>query len=46
MQAALDLARTFNVSPYLVECLEITQKDIDGIFGKEKEKQEHLSKWF
>ncbi len=46
MQAALDLARTYNVSSYLLENLEIVEKDIQSIFGKEKEKQEALRKWF
>lgn len=46
MEAALKLARTYNVSDYLLECLELTQMDIDSIFGKEKEKQEALGKWF
>jgi len=46
MQPALDLARTYNVSPYLLECLELTQTDIQSIFGKEKEKQEALVNWF
>ena len=46
MQAALDLARTYHVSPYLLENLEIVEKDIQSIFGKDKEKQEALVKWF
>ncbi len=46
MQAALDLARNYHVSPYLLENLEIVEKDIQSIFGKEKEKQEALKKWF
>lgn len=46
LESALNLARTYNVSPYLLESLEITEKDIEGIFGKEKEKQEALAKWF
>ena len=43
MEAALNLARTYNVSPYLLENLEIVQLDIESIFGKEKEKQMKLS---
>ncbi len=46
MQAALDLARNYHVSPYLLENLEIVEKDIQSIFGKDKEKQEALAKWF
>jgi DNA polymerase II large subunit len=46
LESALNLARTYDVSAYLLESLEITEKDIEGIFGKEKEKQEALAKWF
>lgn len=46
LATALELARTYKVSSYLLECLELVQKDIDVIFGKEKEKQEALAKWF
>ncbi|MEK6811173.1 MAG: DNA polymerase II large subunit [Nanoarchaeota archaeon] len=42
MGAALNLARTYKVSPYLLENLEIVQGDIWSIFGKEKEKQAKL----
>jgi DNA polymerase II large subunit len=43
MESALNLARTYKVSPYLLENLEIVQLDIESIFGKEKEKQMKLS---
>lgn len=46
MGPALDLARTYHVSPYLLENLELTEKYIQSIFGREKEKQEALAKWF
>jgi DNA polymerase II large subunit len=46
LAAALDLARTYKVSPYLLECLERAERDIQSTFGKEKEKQEALGKWF
>jgi len=46
MQGALDLANKFNVSSYLLECLELAKKDIESIFGRDKEKQESISKWF
>ncbi|OIO81510.1 DNA polymerase II large subunit [Candidatus Pacearchaeota archaeon CG1_02_32_132] len=45
LQKALDLAKNYGVSDYLVECLELTEKDIQSMFGKEKEKQEGLGKW-
>jgi DNA polymerase II large subunit len=43
LQASLDLARTYNVSPYLLENIEIVEKDIESIFGKDKEKQTTLN---
>lgn len=46
MQPALELARKYKVSPYLLESLELTEMYIESIFGKEKEKQEALSKFF
>jgi len=46
MQKALHLAHTYGVSEYLKECLDLVQRDIESIFGKEKEKQEALGKWF
>ncbi|MEK6854722.1 MAG: DNA polymerase II large subunit [Nanoarchaeota archaeon] len=46
MKPALELARTYNASPYLLESLELTEMYIQSIFGKEKEKQEALGKWF
>jgi DNA polymerase II large subunit len=46
MQPALDLARTYGASAYLLENLELTEMYIHSIFGKEKEKQEALGKWF
>ncbi|MDO8564109.1 MAG: hypothetical protein Q7R87_03810, partial [Nanoarchaeota archaeon] len=42
MQPALDLAKRYNVQPYLLESLELTEMYIYSIFGKEKEKQETL----
>jgi DNA polymerase II large subunit len=45
MQPALELARTYSASPYLLESLELTEKYIESIFGKEKEKQEALAMW-
>jgi DNA polymerase II large subunit len=46
MKPALELARTYNASKYLLESLELTEMYIESIFGKEKEKQEALEKWF
>jgi DNA polymerase II large subunit len=46
MQRSLDLAYEYEVSDYLKESLELTEMYIHSIFGKEKEKQEALGKWF
>ena len=46
MQPALTLARKYEVSEYLKESLELTEGYIQSIFGREKEKQEALGKWF
>jgi DNA polymerase II large subunit len=46
MQPALELARKYHVSLYLLESLELTEMYIQSIFGKEKEKQESIGKWF
>jgi len=46
MELALYLAEKYNLSPYIKQSLELTQRYIDGIFGKEPEQQEALAKWF
>ena len=46
LKPALDLARKYEVSDYLMESLELTEMYIQSIFGKDKEKQEALAKWF
>ena len=46
MKPSLELASKYQLSPYLVQSLELLQKRIESVFGKEKEKQEGLVKWF
>lgn len=46
MKPALELANKYSVGNYLLESLELTEMYINSIFGKEKEKQESLGKWF
>ena len=46
MQPALDLAREYGTSAYLLESLELTEMFIQSIFGREKEKQTGLGEWF
>ncbi len=45
LEPALELAKKYNLSPYIKQNLELTKRYIDSIFGKETEKQEGLGKW-
>ena len=42
---SFSLARQFELPPYLVQTLEITRRRIEGVFGKDKEKQSGLGGW-
>ncbi len=46
LEPALDLAKKYNLSPYIRQSLELTKRYIDSVFGKEAEQQEALEKWF
>lgn len=46
MQPSLDLAKNYNISPYLRQTLILLKNRIETFFGKEDEKQEGLKKWF
>ena len=46
LEPALELAEKYNVPAYLKQSLELTKSYIESIFGREKEKQEGLGKWF
>jgi DNA polymerase II large subunit len=46
MELATELVNRYNLSDYLKQSLELTQRYIDSVFGKELEKQEALGKWF
>ncbi|MFT4303293.1 MAG: DNA polymerase II large subunit [Candidatus Woesearchaeota archaeon] len=43
---SLELAHTYDVPAYLKQTLELTKDRVDSLFGKDKEKQEGLSKFF
>jgi DNA polymerase II large subunit len=43
---AISLAEKYNVPSYLKQTLTLLQRRIEAVFGKEKEKQEGLGKWF
>jgi len=46
MEPALSLAEKYDLPPYLRQDLELTQKRIESVFSKDKDKQEGLGKWF
>ncbi len=46
LEPAISLAEKYVVSPYIISVLEITKQRIADVFGKEKDRQEGLGKWF
>jgi len=46
LEPALQLAEKYKVPPYIKQSLLLAKRYIESIFGKEKEKQEALEKWF
>ncbi len=46
LEPAIQLATKYNVPNYLRQSLELTKSSIESIFGRDKEKQEALVKWF
>ncbi|MFP4402976.1 MAG: DNA polymerase II large subunit [Candidatus Woesearchaeota archaeon] len=46
LEPSLSLAKNYNVSKYLQQSLELLNQRVDEVFGREKEKQEGLGKWF
>ncbi|MDD5331237.1 MAG: DNA polymerase II large subunit [Candidatus Nanoarchaeia archaeon] len=43
---SLELAKKYELPAYLQQSLELLQRRIESVFGKEPEKQEGLKKWF
>src|SRR3989338_3822830 len=46
LEPAISLAEKYNLPPYLKQTLEITRRNVESIFGREKEKQTGLGAWF
>ncbi len=46
LEPAIQLATRYAVPAYIKQSLELTKGYIESIFGREKEKQEALQKWF
>ncbi len=43
---SISLAEKYNVAPYVRQTLELTKRRVEGVFGKDKEKQTGLGAWF
>ncbi|MBW2977972.1 DNA polymerase II large subunit [Candidatus Woesearchaeota archaeon] len=46
LEPSMSIANKYDVPPYLKQSLELIQRRIEAVFGKDKEKQEGLGKWF
>jgi len=46
LEPAISLADKYGVPAYMKQSLELIKRRIEDVFGKEKEKQEGLGKWF
>ena len=46
LEPSLGLAEKFELPAYLRQTLELTKMRIESVFGKDKEKQEGLGRWF
>jgi len=46
LEPALELAKKYDLDPYLQQVLSLVKGYIDSIFGKEKEKQSGLDEYF
>jgi len=46
LDPAISLAEKYDLPPYLQQTLTLLQRRIEGVCGKEKEKQTGLGKWF
>lgn len=46
LEPSISLAEKYNLSPYLKQSLELLKRRIESVFGKEREKQLGLGKWF
>lgn len=46
LEPSISLANKYNLPDYLKQNLELTKQRVESVFGKEKDKQEGLAKWF
>ncbi len=46
LEPSISMAKMYNLPAYLIQTLELTQQRIESVFGRDKDKQEGLGKWF
>ncbi|MEK6892394.1 MAG: DNA polymerase II large subunit, partial [Nanoarchaeota archaeon] len=46
LEPAISLSDKYNLPPYLKQVLQLTKDRVEGVFGKDKDKQEGLGRWF
>ncbi|HLC99001.1 MAG TPA: DNA polymerase II large subunit [Candidatus Nanoarchaeia archaeon] len=46
LEPSISLANKYDLPPYLKQSLDLLKMRIESVFGKEKERQEGLGKWF
>ena len=46
LQHSINLSNEYNVPPYICQTLDILKRRVEGVFGKEKEKQAGLNQFF
>lgn len=46
LEPSISLSQKYGLPPYLKQTLELTKDRVEGVFGKEKDKQEGLNRWF
>ncbi len=46
LEPAISLSDKYNLPPYLKQTLVLTKDRVEGVFGRDKERQEGLGRWF
>jgi DNA polymerase II large subunit len=46
LEPAISLSEKYNLPPYIKQTLLLTKDRVEGLFGKDKDKQEGLGRWF
>jgi len=46
LEPAISLSEKYNLPPYLKHVLMLTKNRVEGVFGKDKDRQEGLGRWF